>query len=95
MRDAGHRTPDIGRRTSDGAKSKNNISTPQGGGHDSHLCLITVIQSTRNNMVRTKYIYSTLQHLYLIFNSKIVSTYGIFIIFHSVYIIPNLFNYFI
>ena len=33
MRDAGHRTPDIGRRTSDGEKSKNNISTPQGGGH--------------------------------------------------------------
>ena len=28
-------TPDIGRRTSDGAKSKNNISTPQGGGHNS------------------------------------------------------------
>ena len=27
-------TPDIGRRTSDGAKSKNNISTPQGGGHN-------------------------------------------------------------
>ena len=26
MRDAGHRTPD-------GRKSKNNISTPQGGGH--------------------------------------------------------------
>ena len=34
MRDAGHRTPDIGRRTSDGEKSKNNISTPQGGGHN-------------------------------------------------------------
>ena len=27
-------TPDIGRRTSDGGKSKNNISTPQGGGHN-------------------------------------------------------------
>ena len=27
-------TPDIGRRTSDGRKSKNNISTPQGGGHN-------------------------------------------------------------
>ena len=27
MRDAGHRTPD-------GRKSKNNISTPQGGGHN-------------------------------------------------------------
>ena len=35
MRDAGHRTPDIGQRTSDGEKSKNNISTPQGGGHNS------------------------------------------------------------
>ena len=34
MRDAGHQTPDIGRRTSDGGKSKNNISTPQGGGHN-------------------------------------------------------------
>ena len=34
MRDAGHRTPDIGQRTSDGGKSKNNISTPQGGGHN-------------------------------------------------------------
>ena len=26
--------PDIGRRTLDGRKSKNNISTPQGGGHN-------------------------------------------------------------
>ena len=34
MRDAGHRMPDIGRRTSDGEKNKNNISTPQGGGHN-------------------------------------------------------------
>ena len=30
MRDAGHRTPD-------GRKSKNNISTPQGGGHNSKI----------------------------------------------------------
>ena len=30
-------TPDIGRRTSDGEKSKNNISTPQGGGHNNQL----------------------------------------------------------
>ena len=30
-------TPDIGRRTSDGEKSKNNISTPQGGGHNDLL----------------------------------------------------------
>ena len=37
MRDAGHRTPDIGHRTSDGEKSKNNISTPQGGGHNNYL----------------------------------------------------------
>ena len=29
----GSRTPHIGHRTSDGEKSKNNISTPQGGGH--------------------------------------------------------------
>ena len=41
MRDAGHRTPDAGHRpsdnghrTSDSEKSKNNISTPQGGGHN-------------------------------------------------------------
>ena len=34
MRDAGHRTPDAGHRTSNGEKSKNNISTPQGGGHN-------------------------------------------------------------
>ena len=42
MRDAGHRTPD-------GEKSKNNISTPQGGGHNktraltecTHLILLT------------------------------------------------------
>ena len=32
-------TPDIGRRTSDGEKSKNNISTPQGGGHNDRICL--------------------------------------------------------
>ena len=38
MRDAGHRTPDAGRRTSDGEKSKNNISTPQGGGHNYNVC---------------------------------------------------------
>ena len=37
MRDAGHRTPDAGRRTSDGEKSKNNISTPQGGGHNKRV----------------------------------------------------------
>ena len=30
MRDAGHRTPD-------GEKSKNNISTPQGGGHNYYV----------------------------------------------------------
>ena len=36
-------TPDIGRRTSDGGKSKNNISTPQEGGHNKlhHFGLIT------------------------------------------------------
>ena len=33
-------TPDIGRRTSDGEKSKNNISTPQGGGHNSQFWII-------------------------------------------------------
>ena len=48
MRDAGHRTPDIGQRTSDGGKSKNNISTPQGGGHNYlnvayHVGLIAVL----------------------------------------------------
>ena len=32
-------TPDIGRRTSGGGKSKNNISTPQGVGHN-HLFLV-------------------------------------------------------
>ena len=34
-------TPDIGRRTSDSEKSKNNISTPQGGGHNSHLLILS------------------------------------------------------
>ena len=33
-------TPDIGRRTSDGEKSKNNISTPQGGGHNYFMCVL-------------------------------------------------------
>ena len=32
--DIRRRTSDIGQRTSDGEKSKNNISTPQGGGHN-------------------------------------------------------------
>ena len=32
--DIGRRTSDNGHRTSDGEKSKNNISTPQGGGHN-------------------------------------------------------------
>ena len=41
MRDAGHRTPDIGQRTSDGEKSKNNISTPQGGGHNTVESLLS------------------------------------------------------
>ena len=36
-------TPDIGRRTSDGEKSKNNISTPQGGGHNNGNSYIDVI----------------------------------------------------
>ena len=34
MPDIGCRTSDAGHRTSDGGKSKNNISTPQGGGHN-------------------------------------------------------------
>ena len=38
--DIGRRTSDNGHRTSDGEKSKNNISTPQGGGHNnSHLII--------------------------------------------------------
>ena len=44
MRDAGHRTPDIGQRTSDGEKSKNNISTPQGGGHKYHKVVENVLK---------------------------------------------------
>ena len=35
--DIGRRTPDNGHRTSDGEKSKNNISTPQGGGHNKRV----------------------------------------------------------
>ena len=38
-------TPDIGRRTSDGAKSKNNISTPQGGGHNNVTLSLHIIYS--------------------------------------------------
>ena len=34
-------TPDTGRRTSDGKKSKNNISTPQGGGHNNKRVIST------------------------------------------------------
>ena len=44
MRDAGHRTPDAGRRTSDGEKSKNNISTPQGGGHNTPVLVLTLVK---------------------------------------------------
>ena len=47
-------TPDIGRRTSDGAKSKNNISTPQGGGHNNgsssllvHMCVAAASGAAR------------------------------------------------
>ena len=36
--DIGRRTSDNGHRTSDGEKSKNNISTPQGGGHNYSKC---------------------------------------------------------
>ena len=35
MRDAGHRTPD-------GEKSKNNISTPQGGGHNKETASVSI-----------------------------------------------------
>ena len=38
-------TPDIGRRTSDGEKRKNNISTPQGGGHNYILTQQSVTRS--------------------------------------------------
>ena len=37
-------TPDIGRRTSDGEKSKNNISTPQGGGHNTLNAIVFKLQ---------------------------------------------------
>ena len=47
MRDAGHQTPDAGHRTSDGEKSKNNISTPQGGGHNSKIDLIKLQETQR------------------------------------------------
>ena len=47
MRDAGHRTPDIGQRTSDGEKSKNNISTPQGGGHKKEGRIINIKMCTK------------------------------------------------
>ena len=49
MRDAGHRTPDIGQRTSDGGKSKNNISTPQGGGHNNRLWVDNRSEKWTNN----------------------------------------------
>ena len=43
MPDIGRRAPDIGRRTSDGRKSKNNISTPQGGGHNyAYITTVTI-----------------------------------------------------
>ena len=39
-------TLDIGRRTSDGEKSKNNISTPQGGGHNSAVKICEIKYSS-------------------------------------------------
>ena len=53
MRDAGHRTPDIGRRTSDGEKSKNNISTPQGGGHND-----SKVSSFQQKVLYSMFIYN-------------------------------------
>ena len=38
-------TPDIGQWTSDGGKSKNNISTPQGGGHNSDFSVKYYLES--------------------------------------------------
>ena len=35
-------TPDIGHRTPDGKKSKNNISTPQGGGHNKYPTIYNI-----------------------------------------------------
>ena len=51
MRDAGHRMPDAGHRTSDGEKSKNNISTPQGGGHNKLLFWAQIIKSKSMELV--------------------------------------------
>ena len=45
-------TQDIGRRTSDGGKSKNNISTPQGGGHKKACGGHLVFQNEAKNIPR-------------------------------------------
>ena len=62
MRDAGHRTPDIGRRTSDGEKSKNNISTPQGGGHN-QLDICQILLASNASLHNNKITALNLQYL--------------------------------
>ena len=48
--DIGRRTPDIGHRTA--KKSKNNISTPQGGGHKYNCLCLTGSYKLENNYVK-------------------------------------------
>ena len=48
-------TPDIGRRTSDGGKSKNNISTPQGGGHNKNFTTVHMPQNVECKSTHSKH----------------------------------------
>ena len=53
-------TPDIGRWTSDGEKSKNNISTPEGGGHNTQHTLTFSFPQSESRNAGSTFIITTL-----------------------------------
>ena len=63
---------DIGQQTSDGGKSKNNISTPQGGGHNTST---TWYPGTTNQKIVFTHILLTRKHSYLCLEKLSFITY--------------------
>ena len=67
MRDAGH-------RTTDGAKSKNNISTPQGGGHNKseRNCALQLEHKQQSKLVKIFDIFDSPEHNFDSWPTKII-----------------------
>ena len=73
--DIGRRTSDNGHRTSDGEKSKNNISTPQGGGHNNKLL----------DIFTKKYVQPDLSAIYLF-----LTLFSLFLQMVAIFIVKNI-----